>query len=160
MHDPLVGYAYGLTRDRAVALDLVQEAFVKVWEVREQLDPARSLRSLLYQTVRNRGLNHARDHQNRLELLADRYAPDHPVTPDVELDGSQLGHRLEGWIQELPDRQQEALRLSRFQGLAHDEIAEAMDISPRTVNNHLVRALRHLRERISAYAPHLLHEFS
>jgi RNA polymerase sigma-70 factor (family 1) len=156
MHDALVAYATTLTRDRASARDLVQEAFVKLWEAREHLDPARSLRSLLYQMVRNRGLNMMRNDQNRQELLVKHYEPAAPVMPDLDLDGNQLRQRLDGWMEELPERQREALRLSRFEGLAHDEIAEVMAISPRTVNNHLVKALRHLRQRVATYAPHLL----
>jgi RNA polymerase sigma-70 factor (family 1) len=157
-HDPLVGYAVTLTGDRATARDLVQEAFVKLWERRERLDPSRSLRSLLFRMVRNRALNMSRDQQNRDHLLSEHFLADQPSTPDDELDGSQLRRQLERWMAELPERQREALRLSRFEGLAHDEIAEVMEISPRTVNNHLVKALRHLRQRVSAFAPHLLQD--
>ncbi|MFB6272415.1 MAG: sigma factor-like helix-turn-helix DNA-binding protein, partial [Salinibacter sp.] len=49
-----------------------------------------------------------------------------------------------------------ALVLSRFDGLSHEEVADVMDISPRTVNNHIVRALKHLRGRIRDYEPNLL----
>ena len=77
----------------------------------------------------------------------------------VTFDEFQLLHihpRVEGWIEALPDRQREALRLSRVAGLTHQEVAEAMDLSARTVNNHLVRALRTLRDRVRAYDPTLL----
>jgi RNA polymerase sigma-70 factor (ECF subfamily) len=50
----------------------------------------------------------------------------------------------------LPERQREALMLSRFEGLSHEEIAGVMGVAPRTVNNHLVRGLRFLRERFEA----------
>jgi RNA polymerase sigma-70 factor (ECF subfamily) len=53
---------------------------------------------------------------------------------------------------DLPARQREALLLTRFQGMTHQEAAETMGCSPRTVNNHLVRALRALRERVDEYA--------
>jgi RNA polymerase sigma factor (sigma-70 family) len=58
--------------------------------------------------------------------------------------------------QRVADRQREALRLSRFDGLSHEEIAGMMEISPRTVNNHLVKALKHIRDQIRAYEPNLL----
>lgn len=157
-HDALVSFAATLTHDRAVARDIVQEAYVKLWQGRHRLDPQRSLRALLYRMVRNRALNLQRDHQNRLNLLADHFETQQTVTPDVEFDGNQLGRHLQDWMDELPERQREALRLSRFEGLGHHEIAEVMEISPRTVNNHLVKALRHLRDRVAAYAPHLINE--
>ncbi len=46
--------------------------------------------------------------------------------------------------------------LSRFEGLSHQEIAAVMEISPRTVNNHIVQALKTLRDRIRAFEPDLL----
>jgi RNA polymerase sigma-70 factor (ECF subfamily) len=67
-----------------------------------------------------------------------------------------LDRRLRRWIDDLPDRQREALSLSRFEGLSHEAIAEIMDISPRTVNNHIVRALKSLRQNVHAYEPGLL----
>jgi RNA polymerase sigma-70 factor (ECF subfamily) len=56
----------------------------------------------------------------------------------------------------LPDRQREALLLSRYEGLSHAEIAEIMGVSPRTVNNHLVSALKSIRNNVVAFEPALL----
>jgi len=158
VHGPLVRYAESLVREPSLARDLTQDALVRIWERRETLDPERSLESLAYRTLKNLCLNRIRDRKNREELLAEEYEA--PVTlsagPDQELRGTRLAERLSEWVEELPERQREALRLSRFQGLSHDEVAEAMGVSARTVNNHLVRALRALRERIRAYEPSLL----
>ena len=158
LHAPLVRYAQGFTQDRAAADDLVQDAFVRIWERRERLDPTLSLKAFAYRTVRNLCLNRLRDEKNREALVEAQYeppglAPDHP---DHRQDGDELARRLNGWIAGLPDRQKEALTLSRFQGLNHEEIARAMKVSPRTVNNHLVKALRTLRDRVRSYEPTLL----
>ena len=156
-HGALVRYAATFTHDGAAARDLVQDAFVRIWERRATLDPRRSLKALLYRTVRNLALNRVRDRQNRRDLLTD-YDPDvyHEPTPDAHAEGRELRRHLDAWIAALPDRQREALTLSRFEGLSHDEIADVMDVSPRTVNNHLVKALRYLRDRTAAYEPSLL----
>ncbi len=141
--------------DQEAAADIVQDAFVRVWEGRERLDPDRSLKAFLYQTVRNLALNLGRDSRNRAALLAERYeAPTPaPARPDDVLAREGLRVQVEEWIEALPDRQKEALRLSRFDGLDHAEIAEVMGCSPRTVNNHLVKALRTLRDRAELDAP-------
>lgn len=141
--------------DADAAADIVQDAFVRVWEGRERLDPHRSLKAFLYQTVRNLALNRGRDSRNRAALLAERYeAPVRdPLKPDDAFERASARRRVEGWIDALPDRQREALRLSRFEGLDHKEIAEVMGCSPRTVNNHLVKALRTLRERAADGVP-------
>jgi RNA polymerase sigma-70 factor (ECF subfamily) len=158
LHGPLVRYAQGFVRDRAGADDLVQDAFVRIWEGREGLDPTLSLKSFAYRTVRNLCLNRLRDEKNREDLVQTRYEPPGlaPEHPGRRHDADELARRFERWIADLPERQKEALTLSRFQGLSHDEIAEAMDVSPRTVNNHLVKALRTLRDRVRAYEPTLL----
>lgn len=158
LHGPLVRYAQTFIPDPAVAADMVQDAFVRLWEGRERLDPEQSLKALAYRTVRNLCLNRIRDVRTREGLLAEKYEA--PVrgeaAPDASFAARNLAALLEEWIGELPERQREALELSRFQGLSHEEVAEAMDVSPRTVNNHLVKALRTIRDRVRAYEPTLL----
>jgi RNA polymerase sigma-70 factor (ECF subfamily) len=156
-HGMLVRYAATFIHDHAAARDLVQDAYVRIWERRTTLDPRRSLKALLFRTVRNLALNRARDRRTRRDLLTD-YEPDvyREPAPDAHVEGRELSRRLEAWIGALPERQREALRLSRFEGLSHNEIADVMDISPRTVNNHLVKALQHLRDCTAAYEPSLI----
>lgn len=156
-HGALVRYATTYTRDAVAAHDLVQDAFVRIWERRTTLDPNRSLKALLYRTVRNLALNRVRDRQTRRDLLTD-YDPDvyREPTPDAHAEGRELRRHLDAWIAELPERQREALTLSRFDGLSHDEIADVMEVSPRTVNNHLVKALKYLRDCMAAYEPSLI----
>lgn len=158
LHEPLCRYAEGFVSDPSVAGDLVQDAFIRIWDGRGRLDPDQSLKAFTYRTVRNLCLNRIRDARNREELLAERYEPPQRsgARPDEAVEARSLSVRLQVWIAELPDRQREALELSRFQGLSHEEVARAMDVSPRTVNNHLVKALRTLRDRIRAYEPNLL----
>ena len=158
VHPALVRYAERFVPPDT-ASDIVQDAFVRLWESRERIDPDRSLKAMAYSTVRNLCLNRIRDGQTRAELLAERSAYDGPTlvgSPESEVLGRDFATQLEEWIDELPDRQKEALRLSRFEGLSHREVAEAMDVSERTVNNHLVKALRTMRDRIRAYDPTLL----
>ncbi len=156
-HGPLVRYAVTFTHDQTQASDLVQDVYVRLWERRTALDPGRSLKALLYRMVRNLALNRMRDQQNRRDLLMD-YSPSIHTepNPDAHVEGRDLRRRLEAWIAELPERQREALTLSRFEGMSHDEIADVMDISPRTVNNHLVKALKYLRDCTMAYEPSLI----
>ncbi len=149
-HDGLVGYALRFLRDAASAHDIVQATFIKLWEHRESLDPDRSMRGWLYQTVRNMALTRLRDDRRHEASLAGWEDP--PVWrdpgPEALLEASELGRAMAAWMAELPERQREALTLSRFEGLSHEEIATVMDIAPRTVNNHLVRGLQALRARL------------
>jgi len=157
VHGPLVRYATRFVPE-ASAEDVVQDAFVRIWNGRERIDPSQSLKAFAYRTVRNLSLNRIRDGKTREALLAGRYEAPVSAAPDPHDDLARfdLAERLRDWIGELPARQREALELSRFEGLTHEEVAEAMGVSPRTVNNHLVRALRAIRDRVHAYEPTLL----
>ena len=156
LHPMLSRIAHSLTDRPAEADDAVQETFARLWERRERVDPERSVRAYLARSVRNRMLNARRDAQTRATLLADNAGalqPRHAARPDEATHGAGLAERLRAFLDELPDRQRTAIALTRFDGLSHLEAAAAMDCSPRTVNNHIVRGLRTLRDRLRAYDP-------
>jgi RNA polymerase sigma-70 factor (ECF subfamily) len=161
LYDPLFRYVRSLTHDPAAARDIAQDVFVRLWDARESLDPDQSLEAYLYRTARNLAYNHRRNNETRSKKEDDvrrdsNVRPAAPSPPDEAAEGQWLEERLRTWIAELPDRQREALVLSRFEGLSHDQIASVMDISARTVNNHIVRALKRLRARVDDYEPDLL----
>ena len=151
MHPALLRYALRLTRDEDAAYDIVQETFVKMWDIRETLDPARSLKALLYRIVRNLSLNHQRT--KRHEAMEQEALPPPSARPTAEevYDAEVLGAHLRQWIETLPPRRREAFHLSRFEGLSHEEIADVMNLTPRTVTNHIMLALQHLRQRLRAF---------
>lgn len=153
MRDDLVRYVTTITRDATVAHDLVQDVFVSLWELRERLDAACALRSYVFRMARNRAYRFLRDERLHSEkhdqLLAERSGDGiSNDQPDAMAHGSMLASHLDRWLAMLPERQREALVLSRYQGLSHREIAAVMGISARTVNNHILRALAHLHEKV------------
>lgn len=151
LYGPLHRFALGLVADEAVADDLVQEAFVRLWDWRDRMAEDTPLRAWLFRTVRNLAFNHRRDAATHDRLLTDAAASDSMILPSagVAPDAAATGHELEArvsvLVQQLPPRQREALVLSRVHGLSHVEVAAAMQCAPRTVNNHLVAALGSLR---------------
>jgi RNA polymerase sigma-70 factor (ECF subfamily) len=160
LYDPLFRYVQSITKDAAAARDVTQDVFVRLWDVRDRLDPSQSLEAYLYRTARNLAYNHERDRATKTDKADDvrrsNARPAVPPPPDVAMEGERLESALRAWIADLPERQREAIVLSRFEGLSHDQIAEVMDIAPRTVNNHIVRALERLRRRVQDYKPTLL----
>jgi len=149
----LVRFACKYVKSKATASDIVQESFVRLWKKRQTLDPQRSVKAYLYQTVRNRSLNYIRDHSKEtvgLDPLKE-YGLEAKNGSKQSAEMDDRSELLSQWIKELPKRQREAFELSRFEGLDHDEIAEVMDISANTVNNHIVAALDTLRSRSGEY---------
>ena len=155
LHPGLVRYGRSLA-DADHAEDAVQEAFVTLWRRRASLDPARSVRALLYAAVRNRLLNLHRDAARRHDLLGMMDAPSAPPLPDDLTGAALLADRVRQGLDALPARQREALSLSRFDGLGYAEIADLMGCSVKTVENHVGRALRALRDHLGRVAPDAL----
>lgn len=155
MREPLLRYVCAIVADPTVAHDLVQDVFLDLWLRRATLDPGQSLRPYLYRMARNRALRHLRDERRRARKRAEQLPktpPVEPLSPDDHVASHQLEALLAHWLDELPERQREVLVLSRWHGLSHREIARVMGISPRTVNNHMLRALETLRRRLQALA--------
>jgi RNA polymerase sigma-70 factor (ECF subfamily) len=147
----LVRYADRLTGDNASAQDVVQDVFLKLWEKRADLTIESSLNALLYTMVRNRSLNAIRRaarevYGSSLAEMPDRASD--AASPDDHVDASSLRTTIRRWIEDLPPRRAEAFRLSRDHGLRHRDIADVMQVSERTVNTHILLALRELRQRL------------
>lgn len=148
-----VRYAWKYTKTKDSAMDIVQESFIKLWQVRKGLDPAQSLKTYFYRMVKHKSLNYLRDVLEHSEDVNELEIPDDnfPMPMNDESESSKLLEPLRQWIDELPERQKEAFKLSRYEGLTHEEIAEVMEVSPRTVNNHIGAALNQLQERYKKY---------
>lgn len=159
--DDVVRYVRSVVKREAVAHDLTQDVFVALWERRGTLDPKLSLKAFVYRMARNAAYRHMRDtrtHERKHMLLEleENGLNTNGAVRDGAVDADMLADKIRGWIGELPERQREALVLSRYHDLSHREIASVMGISPRTVNNHIVRALGNLHDRIQAFEPALL----
>ena len=155
LYGPLRRRALAFVRDEAVAEDVVQEAFVRLWDWRTRLETETPLRAWLFRTVRNLAFNLRRDATTRQQLLTDPVAlasaaaPRPAPSPDAGVSGGDLAEQVSALIEELPPRQREALLLTRVDGLSHAEVSEVMGCAARTVNNHLVAALATLRRRMA-----------
>jgi RNA polymerase sigma-70 factor (ECF subfamily) len=152
-------FVRGMLSSDAAAYDITQDTFAKLWDIRTTLDEVDTLEPYLFQMARHRVYNRKRDERTRRDneaLLADALHPDSSASPESELDAELLRDLFDRWIGELPARQREALTLQRMQNMSHAAIAEVMDIAPSTVNNHIVRALERLRNRLREHRPDLL----
>jgi len=157
LYPRLVRFAFKYVHSKAIAGDIVQNVFIALWKKREELDPRQSVKAYLFQAVRNRSLNYLRDHSRETIGLetADKSQAESMEHTNPQEEADRRMDLLKQWISDLPERQREAFELSRFEGLDHDEIADVMNVSPNTVNNHIVAALKHLRGRYDLYKKEL-----
>lgn len=148
--DRLYGFAYNLTHSSEMSEEIVQEVFLKIWQMREHLSPEYSFRSFLFTIARNKFLNALR---NRLTLLSyDEYAAQFDSagenTTESDFNFNELNEQILQAKNKLSNRQKMIFEMSREEGLSNQEIALKLDISEQSVRNQLSCALKILREEL------------
>lgn len=149
---PLVRYAMRLLGTRDLAEDAVQDAFVRLWEKRTRIDPKRPVQSYLYRILRNRVLDEVRRERfrdARTPLL--KAAAAVPPTPSQVTEAEDLECAAARAIDALPQRRREVFVLAHLNNLSYKEIAQIMQITPRTVANHMSLALSELRSVLQPF---------
>ncbi|HEY9429243.1 MAG TPA: sigma-70 family RNA polymerase sigma factor [Gemmatimonadaceae bacterium] len=149
---PLVAYAGRLLDDTEAAEDVVQRAFVRLWEHGHAIPTGDEVRPFLYRIVRNLASNEWRRRQTRRSWL-DRESMLHPhqAMPSQDVEEDELAAALAAAVERLPARRREVFVLSRYHALTNAQIAEVLSIAPQTVANQLVSALRELRVMLGPY---------
>lgn len=139
--------------DTTAAEDIVHHIFLQLWEKKDALQIRDSLSAYLSTSVRNACLNHLKHVKVKEEYEASflRKVSD-PVlsdTPSALLIEKEQVKEIKTWIDELPEKCGRVFRLSRFHSMSNKEIALLLNISVRTVENQIYRAMKILRERVS-----------
>lgn len=142
--------AYRITRNRQISEDIVQEAFLRLWQQRERLS-ADNPGGWLYRVVANLGINHLRRSSRQLQLLNRLRTEKQVCYPDAEerLLNKEKQKQYNRAFNQLTRKQQEVYRLSREEGLKRNEIAILLNLSPNTVKVHLLRAVQFMKEHIA-----------
>ena len=149
----LVGVAEGMLGDRGTAEEIAQEVMLELWKRREAL-ALESLRAYLIRATRNRALNYIR--HEKVTRQAEPFAIGEttaPASAETDLVDQEIDAAVKAAIRQLPDRCREVFELSRVHGLKYSEIARTLDISVKTVEAQMGKALRTLREQLAAYLP-------
>ena len=148
----LCNFANQYIHDIDAARDICQKVFIALWERRKQIDPAQNLRSYLFTSVRNRCLNYIRDQKKyRSKVLdVDIYEVDTAIEEDF-LAVEELQNKIDHALNLLPEKCRQVFEMSRYENKKYQEIADALNISKKTVEAHMSRALRGLREQLKDY---------
>ena len=151
--DRLYGFAYNLTHSSEMAEEIVQEVFLKIWQMREHLSPEYSFRSFLFTIAKNKFLN---DLRNRLTLLSyDEYITQlddaterGENSTESEFNFNELNEQVLQSKDKLSKRQKMIFEMSKEEGLSILEFALKLGISEQSVRNQLSSALKVLREEL------------
>jgi len=149
----LYGFVLRYIKQKEDAEEIVQEVFVKIWESRNKIDAYSSFESFLFTIAYNTTISLLRKRSNEKKYLEYLKSLQQSAnSPDLidEIQFNELNDRVQSLLNELTPRQKEIFKLSREEGLTHDEIARKLDISVNTVKKHMSNTLALLKSQIDS----------
>lgn len=152
----LHAYACSFLNDEAEAEERVQQVFFKIWERAENLSFQGSVAAYLYRAVHNECLNFQKHEKIKTEH---RLHVVHRMKNESHTDktmNKELEQKFREALNELPEQCRTVFQLSRFEELKYREIADRLDISVKTVENHMGKALKLLRLKLVDFLPFLV----
>ena len=151
----LIRYAFSITKDKEIAEDVVADVFANLWDKRDQLNNIKELRFYLNASIRNQAIRTIKKH-TKLQLLASKNeSSDHltssdNIDPENLLMGKELGNMIGSVINSLPPQAGKIYNLSK-NGKSNQQIALDLEISKRTVENHLYSVFKKFKEELKKY---------
>jgi RNA polymerase sigma-70 factor, ECF subfamily len=147
----LVLHSFRFTDDYKQSEEIVQDVFVKVWQNFEQIENISNFNAYLYKAVRNSSLNfirHIKIRQKYVEDFSNTHIENEKAAEELIID-SEKENQIHNAINKLPENWREAIILSKYDKLKYLEIAQKMNISEKTVEKYISKALQFLRVELS-----------
>lgn len=159
-------FAYSYLRDRAEAEDVLMESMIALWENRERWEEGSNLHALLLTIIKNKALNLLEHKQIRLRAEEDidshsrreldlRISTLKACEPE-QIFNTEIQHIVHKALEQMPQQSRTIFMLSRYQNLPNKQIAEQLNISLKTVEAHITKALRILRLELKDYLASIL----
>ncbi|WP_350285627.1 RNA polymerase sigma-70 factor [uncultured Croceitalea sp.] len=143
--------AYNMVRDKEISEDIVQDIFVNLWLKRDNIHIKTSLKSYLYTSTIYKVYDYFKKNKKmiKVELFEHFDKKIQVATPETKLMHKELMEHINSVIDTLPEKCRLVFKLSREEQLSHKEIAKKLNISHRTVEVHISKALKHLKSSIN-----------
>jgi len=147
-YNPLCSHAVRFVYSKQIAEDLVSEVFFQFYRTKSYQNINSSYTSYLFRAVRNECFTHLRREfgkNDAIEVTTENAISLHQQQPDAEIHYNHLFLKVNEVIGELPTQCRRVFLMSRFESKKYHEIADELNISPKTVEVHISKALKHLR---------------
>jgi RNA polymerase sigma-70 factor (ECF subfamily) len=154
----LCNYANMWLRDMDNAEEVVQNTFVRLWEKKDGINIDTSVKSYLYKAVYHASLNEIR-HKKVKEDYANMQKEEQTTEADSRGNARELENKIEKALLTLPEQCRLIFSMSRFEELKYREIATVLNVSVKTVENQMGKALRLMRENLADYLSIILVAF-
>ncbi|HVJ06883.1 MAG TPA: sigma-70 family RNA polymerase sigma factor [Acidisarcina sp.] len=160
---PIIHFMFRMVRNQAVAEELAQETFLRVYRSRQTYRAEARFSTWLYRIATNLGVNHARDtkyERSAQTVYLDETDPETGTTPDLadktpsveqDLVREERMRAIRQHVMALPERQRSAVLMHKYQGLDYREIGEVLKLSESATKSLLFRAYQTLRERLKDF---------
>ena len=146
----LYAFAAKVLRSDAQAKDIVQDVFLKLWTIREQLHEIENMDAFLYRLTENRVYDYLRAAATREKTRQELWQRIQAVTDNgaIPLEAKEYHQLVQQAIEQLPPQRKTIYLLSKEDGLKQQQIADELQLSPHTVRNHLAEAFRSIRNYV------------
>jgi len=144
----LCGYANLFTKDPSKSEDIVQNVFVKLWVYRKKVDSNIPIKRYLHKSVYNEFIDQYRKNKSVVSLEEKHLRTINTIIDDNSFNIEKLMTRVNNEIEKLPEKCKKVFILNKKEGLTHDEIAEYLQISKKTVEGHITRAFKILNQKL------------
>ncbi len=142
---PLFTAAFNILKDKDACEDIIQEIFINVWNKHEQMEITSSLKAYLFASMRYEVYRQIKAGNVREDIFDQIYLRLQAPCSDDDIEHKELLAQVDEIVNRLPVRCREVYQLSREEQLSHKEIADRLNISTKTVENHITKALHQLR---------------
>lgn len=161
---PMLHYMFRMVRNQAIAEELAQEVFLRVYRSRASYRAEAQFSTWLYRIATNLGVNHARDHKHEKaaqNVYLDQPDPETGMHPDLadprataeqDLVKAERMRAIREHVLALPERQRNAVLMHKYQGMDYKEIGKVLKLSESATKSLLFRAYQTLRERLKDFA--------
>ncbi len=155
-YEPLICFAFRYTNCRADAEEAVQNVFLWIWDQKENWYVKGSLKTYLFRAVKYKCLDLIRQEDTKKKYIREYIRDQRETEPSQQeagrsIDETEFKKKTKKAIEELPERAKLIYKMSRLEGLTYREISDVLEISPKTVESQMSRALHILRTRLSKY---------
>jgi RNA polymerase sigma-70 factor (ECF subfamily) len=154
-YDRLLHFCIQYVHSREAAEEIVSDVFVKIWNRRAELEKIVNLEVYLFVAVKNHSLNYLEQYSSlRISPINEETGMaelTNSVDPEKTMEWKEILFRMDQEVSRLPDQCRRVFKLIKEEGFKYKDVAEILNISPRTVETQLFRAMKRLNEIIGPY---------
>ncbi len=149
-YEALYGYAFSILKEETYTDDILQNIFIKLWQNRETVK-AETVKAYLYTSVRNECLNHLKHKVVKTGYAQHQMTGGAGADHNIYTEQKELHERIQDLVNQLPEKCATVFYMCRQLGLSYREVADALGISVKTVENQMSKALKFLRSGLTEY---------